>query len=193
MKIRISHQNGQYDITNHSDLCELFCTPDGETPQYLFENGWLPYSNEEWYQCRSSRVKIKPISARRKFQLAKIRISKSGDYKEIFEKSKYLYDPIIEDFLDTVLSFDHEIYYFNNSVFGVLNWFGDIPYFSLVVGGKLRREGITPMTCYFFINELLGHTYPYLYIGEWYEQFFYKSHYPNFEWWDGQSWNVGNS
>lgn len=192
MKIRISHQNGQYDLNTHADLCELFCEPENETPEYLFENGWLPTANREWYQCRSSRIKIQPISARRQYQLAKIRISKSGDYQKIFESSKYLYDPIIEEYLDTVLSFEYEIYYFNSSVFGVLNWFGNIPYFSLVVGGKLRREGITPMTCYFFINELLDHDYPYLYIGEWYEQFHYKSNYPNFEWWDGQLWNVGN-
>ena len=85
MKIRISHLNGQYDISNHSDLCELFCTPENETPKHLFEMGWLPTSNGEWYQSRSSRIKINPISARRQYQLAKIRTSKSGDYRKIFE------------------------------------------------------------------------------------------------------------
>ena len=29
--------------------------------------------------------------------------------------------------------------------------------------------------------------------GEWYDEFNYKAHYPNFEWWDGQNWNFGNT
>ena len=193
MKTRISHLNGKYDFESSADLCELFCTPEDENPKYLFENGWLPTSNGEWYQSRSSRIKISPISSRRKYQLRKIRTCKSGDYREIFEKSKYIYDPIVEEYLDTVLSFEHEIYYFNDNIFSILNWFGDIPYYSLVLGGKGSNNGITPLTCYYFIEQLVGISYPYLYIGEWYDEFNYKTHYPNFEWWDGQNWNFGNT
>ena len=91
MKIRISHLNGQYDLSNHSDLCELFCKPENESPEYLFENGWLPTSNGEWYQSRSSRVKIQPISSRRKTQLKKIKISTDGDFLKILNQSKFLY------------------------------------------------------------------------------------------------------
>ena len=57
MKIRISHLNGRYDSQKGTDLCELFCIPDDETNYYLFENGWLPLLNNEWYQSRSSRIK----------------------------------------------------------------------------------------------------------------------------------------
>jgi hypothetical protein len=192
MKIRISHLNGQYDLSNHTDLCELFCKPENEDSKYLFENGWLPYSNGEWYQCRSSRVKISPISSRRKRQLEKIKISKEGNYLEIMRKSKFLYDDAVEEFLHTMLSFKHEIYYFNDNTFAVLNWFDDIPYYSLVLGGRVKKDGSTPLSCYHFIDELANHSYPYLYIGEWYDQFYYKSHYPNFEWWDGEKWVENN-
>jgi len=192
MKIRISHLNGQYDSSNQSDLCELFCKPENESPTHLFENGWLPTSNGEWYQSRSSRVKIAPISSRRRTQLSKIKISNTGNYMEIMRNSEFLYDDHVEEFLHTVLSFDNEVYYFNDNTFGVLNWFGDIPYYSLVLGGRANKDGSTPLSCYYFIDKLLNHSYPYLYIGEWYEQFFYKSHYPNFEWWDGETWNMGN-
>lgn len=192
MKTRISHLNGTYQSDTAADLCEVFCEPEGETYRELFETGWLPTDNGEWYQSRSSRVKIQPISARRRYQIKKINVSTTGDYQKIFEESKYLYDEKAQQFLDTVLSYKHEIYYFNDNVFGVLNWFDEIPYFSLVLGGKLKRDGVTPLSCYYFIDKLVGNAYPYLYIGEWYDQFYYKSHYPNFEWWDGQKWNEGN-
>lgn len=188
MKIRISHLNGRYDTQKGTDLCELFCIPDDETNHYLFENGWLPLMNNEWYQSRSSRLKISSLSSRRRYQLKKVRVSTTGDYKKIFENSKLFYNESSELFLDTVLSFKHEIYYFNDNIFAVLNWFDDIPYFSFVASGSRKKEGVIPMTCYHFLNMLRGHTYPYLYIGEWYEQFHYKSSYPNFEWWDGEKW-----
>lgn len=188
MKIRISHLNGRYDSQKGTDLCELFCIPDDETNYYLFENGWLPLLNNEWYQSRSSRIKISSISSRRRYQLKKVRVSTEGDYKKIFENSKLFYNESAEEFLDAVLSFKHQIYYFNNDIFAVLNWFDDIPYFSLVVSQSRNKEGVLPMTCYYFINELKNHTYQYLYIGEWYDQFHYKSSYPNFEWWDGEKW-----
>lgn len=188
MKIRISHLNGRYDAQRGTDLCELFCIPDDETNYYLFENGWLPLLNNEWYQSRSSRIKISSLSSRRRYQLKKMKVTTDGDYKKIFENSKLFYNENAELFLDTVLSFKHEIYYFNDSIFAVLNWFDDIPYFSFVASGSNKKEGIIPMTCYHFLNILKGHTYPYLYIGEWYEQFHYKSSYPNFEWWDGEKW-----
>ena len=188
MKIRVSHIHGKYDDEQGTDLCELFCIPEGETSTYLFENGWLPTSNNEWYQSRSSRLKIGQLTSRRKYQLRKMSVSTSGNYREIFETSKFLYNQSIEELLDTVLSFKHEIYYFDNDVFGVLNWFDEIPYFSFVVGGRSGKRGIIPMTCYYFLNKLTNHTYPYLYIGEWYEDFYYKSSYPNFEWWDGEKW-----
>lgn len=188
MKIRISHLNGRYDYEKGTDLCELFCIPDDESNTYLFENGWLPTSNNEWYQSRSSRLKITPLSSRRLSQLRKIRVTNSGNYMKIFENSKLSYNESAEEFLDTVLSYKHEIYYFDDCVFGVLNWFDDIPYFSMVVADKNNSRGIIPITCYYFLNKLSDHKYPYLYIGEWYEQFHYKSNYPNFEWWDGENW-----
>ena len=92
MKTRISHLNGTYQSDTAADLCEVFCEPEGETYRELFETGWLPTDNGEWYQSRSSRVKIQPISTRRRYQIKKINVSTTGDYQKIFEESKYLYD-----------------------------------------------------------------------------------------------------
>jgi len=190
MKIRYSHQNGMFidDEKSVSFLCEVFAKRINENESYMFEHGWLPTANDEWYQTKSSRVKILPISTRKKNRLNKIKISKNGDYKKIFENTKHYYSDSCEFYLQTVLSFEHEIYYFNSEVFCVLNWFGNIPFFSAVFGGKLKRNGITPITCYYFIDKLLNNSYPYLYIGEWYKQFDYKINYPNFEWWNGENW-----
>jgi hypothetical protein len=190
MKIRYNHQNGIFlDKKNSSHfLCEVFAKRTDETKKYMFENGWLPTSNNEWFQTKSSRIKILPISSRKKNRLGKIHISKNGDYRRIFQESKSYYSDTCESYLETVLSFDNEIYYFNSEVFCVLNWFDNVPFFSAVFGGKVKRNGITPMTCYYFIDKLIEYNYPYLYIGEWYNQFHYKLDYPNFEWWNGEKW-----
>jgi hypothetical protein len=188
MKIRISHLNGKYDNETGADLCEVFGTPDGETYKELFETGWLPTKNGEWYQSRSSRVKIDELSGTRRYEVRKLKVSNEGDWERIFGETKHLYPNFQEDYIRTCLSFNHEIYYFDDSVFAILNWFDDIPFFSTVVGGRMKKNGITPLTCYYFIQKLLDHSYPYLYISEWYDQFKFKANYPNFEWWDGESW-----
>jgi len=190
MIIRYNHNNGIFvdSETNSSFLCEVFSKRTDESIQYMFENGWLPTLNNEWFQSKSSRVKIAPISVRKKNRIKKINITKDGNYREIFEQCKSYYSDNANSYLETVLSFDHEIYYFNSEVFCVLNWFENIPFFSAVFGGKVKRNGITPITCYYFIDKLSEHTYPYLYIGEWYRPFHYKIDYPNFEWWNGEKW-----
>lgn len=188
MQIRVSHLNGKYDSKTGADLCELFGTPDGESYKELFERGWLPTKNGEWYQSRSSRVLISPLSGTRRYEVRKLDVSTDGDWRYIFEETKEFYPHFQEDYIHTCLSFPNEIYYFNDSVFAILNWFDDVPFFSTVIGGRIRKNGVTPLTCYYFINKLLGHSYPYLYISEWYEQFSFKANYPNFEWWDGENW-----
>ena len=188
MKLRISHLHGIYDDHTGADLCELFCVPEHESYKELFESGWLPTTNGEWYQSRSSRVKILPISSRRKYELKKIEVSKIGDYKKIFEESKSLYPIRVIDDINVAISYPHEIYYFNNSVVSIVSVFDNIPFISATFGGRLRKDGITPMTVYYHLNRLIGNTYDYLYIAEWYSQFNYKSNFPNFEWWNGEKW-----
>lgn len=190
MIIRYNHNKGIFvnSENNSSFLCEVFSKRTDESIEYMFENGWLPTLNNEWFQSKSSRVKIAPISVRKKNRIKKINITKDGNYREIFEQCKSYYSDNANAYLETVLSFDHEIYYFNSEVFCVLNWFENIPFFSAVFGGKVKRNGITPITCYYFIDKLSEHTYPYLYIGEWYMPFHYKIDYPNFEWWNGEKW-----
>lgn len=189
MKTRVCHINGKYDLESGSPLCEVFCRPTGESFQYLFENGWLPIRDGEWYQSRSSRVKISPISGNRRRKLKKINVSNTGDYKEILDRVEHLYPKIIRTEVDKALSVPHEIYYFNDNIFSILNWYDDIPYVPVLLGGRLDRSGVTPQVHYFFIDRLFGKSnYPYIYISEWYEQFNYKSELPNFEWWNGDSW-----
>jgi len=188
MRTRFNHENGKYDLDTAADLCEVFCVPNGETNQYLFENGWLPTKNGEWYQCRSARVKIQPISGNRRRKVKKVKVTNQGNYKEILKNVKHLYPSVIVDEVESALSVKHEIYYFNDIVFSILNWYDDIPYVPVLIGGRLDESGVTPRVHYYFIDKLVGHSYPYLYVSEWYEQFQYKSELPNFEWWDGENW-----
>ena len=188
MKTKISHVNGKYDLESGATLCELFCFPDGESDKELFESGWLPDRGEKWYQSRSSRVKIAPISGNRKRRLNKIKVSTDGDYKQILENCKHLYPAVVLDEVAYTVLFPHEIYYFDDSVFAILLWFDDIPFVSTLIGGRLDKSGITPMVNYFFLHKLREHSYPYVYISEWYDEFGYKSDLPGFEWWDGEKW-----
>jgi hypothetical protein len=188
MKTRISHVNGKYDLETSADLCEVFCVPTGESSRELFESGWLPAGNDEWYQCRSARVKLNPISGNRRRKLKKIKVSNDGDYIEILENVKHLYPSVVFGEVKNALSKPHEIYYFNDDVFSILNWYDDIPYVPVLLGGRLDKTGVTPIVHYYFIDKLVGNNYPYLYISEWYEQFHYKSKLPGFEWWNGENW-----
>ena len=188
MRTRFNHENGKYDLESGSALCELFCFPDDESYRELFENGWLPTRDEKWYQSRSSRVKIAPISGNRRRRLNKIKVSTDGDYKQILENCKHLYPAVVLDEVAYTVLFPHEIYYFDDSVFAILLWFDDIPFVSTLIGGRLDKSGITPMVNYFFLHKLREHSYPYIYISEWYDEFGYKSDLPGFEWWDGEKW-----
>ena len=188
MKTQISHVNGKYDLETGSALCEVFCTTDDESYVKMFESGWQPIGDNKWYQSKSSRLKISSISGNRRRKLKKLKISNDGDYKQILENVKHLYPSVISIEVEKALSVKHEIYYFNDVVFSILNWYDDIPYIPVLLGGRLDRSGITPNVHYYFLDKLVGHSYPYLYISEWYEQFHYKAELPNFEWWDGENW-----
>jgi len=188
MKTQISHVNGKYDLETGSALCEVFCTKDDESYVKMFESGWQPIGDNRWYQSRSSRLKISPISGNRRRKLKKLKISNDGDYKQILENIKHLYPLAIHNEVEKALSVKHEIYYFNDVVFSILNWYDDIPYVPVLLGGRLDKSGVTPLVHYYFLDKLVGCSYPYLYISEWYEQFHYKSELPNFEWWNGENW-----
>jgi len=190
MKTKIRHVYGKYDLESGSALCEVFCFPNGESHQELFESGWLPTRDGKWYQSRSSRIKIEPISGNRRRKLKKINISTNGDYKQILERCKHLYPAIILDEVAYTVLFPHEIYYFNDSVFAILLWFDNIPFVSTLIGGRLDKNGVTPMVHYFFLEKLREHSYPYMYISEWYDEFAYKAELPGFEWWDGEKWVI---
>jgi hypothetical protein len=188
MKTRISHVNGKYDLETGSPLCEVFCVREKASYKKMFETGWQPMGDNKWYQSRSARLKISPISGNRRRKLKKINISNSGDYKQILENVKDLYPSVVNVEVEKSLSVKHEIYYFNDVVFSILNWYDDIPYVPVLLGGRLDKSGITPNVHYYFLDKLVGHNYPYLYISEWYEPFQYKSELPGFEWWDGENW-----
>ena len=90
MKVIFDHKNGIFD-ENGNSLLEVLAIQENESSKTMFENGWLPclsYKKNIWYQTRSSRLKLKPISKRRKKELSKINISYNKDLFRIIEKAK---------------------------------------------------------------------------------------------------------
>jgi hypothetical protein len=189
MKIRFSHENGKYQDTTDSILCEAYATPENESFTWLFEHGWLPTVNGEWYQSKSSRLFVKCISPRRY----------EGNITVVHPESNWeeLYSPFHNEY--TFFDVSHASYLSSLSVavlcidslvYVTLNLFDDIPYISCAIGSK-RIPNINlyiPSICIEYLKNAQLNFGDYVYIGEYYRQFSFKSQYPCFEFWDGCAW-----
>lgn len=191
MQVRYSHTNGLYIEHSDSVLCEVFCLPDVESPDWLFNNGWLPTTNGEWYQSKSCRIKFDEITS----LPAEIKLSTDGDWNGILQDaiSSGVYSFLNADHIDFCIQTAKRIVYLNDVVFAVLNVLDGQPYISTVIGTRSAKNLLQYIIPY-FINVCISdseiqYTSDYLFLGEWYGQHTYKQLYGRFEWWDGAKWN----
>jgi hypothetical protein len=186
MKIIFDHKNGIFTQEGNS-LLEVFAIPDKESSKEMFESGWLPFRNR-WYQTVSSRIKLSPISSRRKKELQKLNIGQEGDLNQLIEKSK-IYKKFDETYLKEYLKLDHFKFWFDSYFCGIVNMIDDIPYYTFMIWDESHKEhSYGTLSFYYLIQHLYGCGYEYLYTSEYYSQFNYKSKLPNFEWWNGTNW-----
>lgn len=173
MKLKFNHKvsifSGEYP------LIYLEATPEDETSQFMFETGWIPYY-DVWYQTKSARLKLKPISNKRKKELSKLKITTETTNSEIgkldnleaYKSTKY-FDFFIDDvFWGRVNFYDNEILY-------------------SVTNRVTHKNSYGTLSMYYLID-LFKDDYEYLYITDYFEQFSYKSKLPGFEYWDGNEW-----
>lgn len=193
MKIRVSHTNGIYDEKTDSTLCEVYCTPELETPKMLIETGWLPTTGGEWYQSKSSRIPLY-LQTYSKEKIP-IRVSTVGNWYDILEDSRKHYPYLNDEHIRYCLETSSLVVYFEGKAFSVLNILDGIPYISLVIGTRhnkdiLRHVVPTMKNVCFEMEFDKPYTIKsdYLYLGEWYDYFAFKSSMIGFEWWDGESW-----
>lgn len=195
MNFRFNHLNGQYDERTDSPLCEVFCTPENETCEWLFDNGWLPTINGEWYQSKSSRISL-VFQNYNKPNFSHIKLSTVGDWEAIIKDTISHYSYLNIEHIQYCINTSKLVIYFDNKVFAVLNLYDGIPYVSAVIGTRKYKnilQYVIPVmkNLCFEIDQESPFTIKsdFLYIGEWYNKFSFKSSYVGFEWWDGLSWN----
>lgn len=178
MKLIFNHDSSIF--SDDKPLIFLKVKREDETSQFMLENGWIPfYENDEeyWYQTKSARLKINPISKKRKSELNKLKISKSC--QNLFVNCpidlKYYNHGNFEDF------------YFDDIFWGRVHFFENQVLYSSMNKTKDKKSYGT-LSYYYLIDKFLD-KFDYLYITDYFEQFSYKKNLPGFEYWDGTNWN----
>lgn len=192
MKVIFDHKNGIFD-ENGNSLLEVLAIQENESSKTMFENGWLPclsYKKNIWYQTRSSRLKLKPISKRRGKELSKINISYNKDLLNIIERAK-AYKKFNLNHLNEYIEFNHFKFFFDDCFCGIVNLVQDIPYYTFMVWDESNKDhSYGTLSFYYLIDKLYNEGHEYLYTSEYYPIFSYKKNLPGFEWWDGKDWTT---
>jgi len=188
MKIIFDHKNGIF-TQNGNSLLEVFAIQEEESSKEMFDGGWLPFRNR-WYQTVSSRIKVGPISNRRKKELQKITIAKHGNLDNLIQKSK-IYKKFDENYLKEYLQLNHFKFWFDSCFCGIVNMIDDIPYYTFMIWDESNKNHSYGTLSFYYLMEYLYELgYEYLYTSEYYSQFSYKAKLPNFEYWDGEKWII---
>jgi hypothetical protein len=187
MKIIFNHDVGVLS-GNDNCLLEVECYREHESIKFMFENGWLPYKNDIWYQCRSSRLKLTEISTRRKKELSKINVSTKGNLQKIIENSKP-FGCFNEELLKFYLSLPNYTFFMDDVAVGVVNFFDSEIFFSSFVWDKNYKKNSYGTLSYYYLIDMFKKTYNYIYISEFYPKYEYKKKLPGFQYWNGKTWN----
>jgi len=173
MKLLINHKNTIFD--GEKPLLHLEAIRENESCKFMFENGWVPFNNL-WYQTCSSRLELKQISNSRKKQVDKINVS----YKT--NNDKILIPKNIEDYKSN----NYLNFFFDDIFWGRVNFYEDQIFYS-VMNSVHHKKSYGTLSFYYLIDKYKNN-YKYLYIADFFEQFKYKANLPNFEFWNGISW-----
>lgn len=181
MKIKFDHIHSKF--IDGLPLLYVKSEIESETPKYMFEHGWVPLDDKNWYQTQSARLKLSDISSRRKKELEKISVSENVDitsFPLIYSKEE------IKDYSLT----NHYDFCFDNQFCGRINFYDDQVFYSMMSISKDKKSYGT-LSYYYLINKLKDN-YEYLYISDYYDIFSSKSKLPGFEYWNGSCWLTNN-
>jgi hypothetical protein len=187
MKLIFNHREGIFSKSGNC-LLEVESYRENETAEYMFENGWLPFENDIWYQCKSSRLLLSPISSRRNKELSKIEFSLKGNKTDLIEKSRS-FGCFVEKWLEFYSSLPNYTFFMDDAAMGVVNFYENQIFYTTFVWDKNKNKNSYGTLSYYHLIEKFRNDYKYMYISEYYEQFSYKSTLQGFEYWDGNKWN----
>jgi len=177
MKLIFDHSKSIFD--REVPLIYLDAEREDESAKYMLENGWVPYyeNNEEcWYQTKSSRLKIKNISIRRKKELEKIKITS-------FTNNNLIKKPIG---LEWYSYGNFEDFYFDDIFWGRVLFIEDQVVYT-VMNKTNDKKSYGTLSYYYLLEKFFGE-YEFLYITDYFSQFEYKKNLPNFQFWNGNGW-----
>jgi len=207
MKIIFDHLHGH--VINDRVFCEAFIIPEGESEDYLLENGWLPAIQPPiyWYQSQSCRINYSKISLsykRRKIiSQLEYKILKYEGIEE--EVDSFFYDYFDNKKLDLKKFYDLNSQFSNIQVMKVTKDDKVVGYtrFQNLTRNNLGMEtaydlnfprlslGITSILLLSNYTRLQNKNN--LYIYESYNDYFpYKMEIPGIEFWEGEKWVSNN-
>jgi len=186
MRLIFNHAEGKFSKSGNC-LLEVECYREQETAKYMFENGWLPFKDDKWYQCQSSRLKLSPISTRRKKELSKINFSLVGDSQDLINRSKR-FGCFNESWLNFYSSLPNYTFYMDDAAVGIVNFYDDQIFYTTFVWDKNKNINSYGTLSYYHLIDKFKSDYEYMYISEFYEDFSYKQNLQGFEFWNGVSW-----
>jgi hypothetical protein len=173
MKLIFNHNISIFDRGN--PFIYLEALRENETHQFMFENGWVPYDGK-WYQTKSSRLKLNPISLKRKKQLSKLKIATETNNLEIKSPSD----------LKAYSVSEHFDFFIDDLFWGRVNFYDNQILYS--VSNAIKHKNSYGSLSFYYLIDLFKDKYEYLYIADYFEEFEYKSKLPGFEYWDGNNW-----
>lgn len=186
MIVTFDHSEGTFSKSGNC-LLEVYCTPETEPAKYMFENGWLPWTDNRWYQCQSSRLILSPVSSRRRNELSKIKITQSGDFEGLISRASE-FRCFNEKWLRFYASLPHYTFFMDDAAFGIVNFYEDQIFYTTLVWDKHIDLHSYGTLSYYHIIEKFRDQYEYLYTSEYYEDFAYKQNIQGFQYWDGKHW-----
>lgn len=184
MRLVFNHEFGKYDLGNNIPLIYVECIPESETPQELFETGWLPWW-EKWQQTRSARLSIGPISARRRRELSGLRIREGLSPAEDREWIDRLG---LHEWVDPYYSFGGRNYTFtfDDEFWALAKIYDDqLMFCTMPISRSDKSYGTLS---YYYLLQRFNGEFQYLYISDYYEKFKYKADLPGFQYWNGTNW-----
>lgn len=180
MKLIFDHSKSIFN--GEVPLIYLDAQRENESAKFMLENGWIPFyekNQEFWYQSQASRLKIEPISKRRKQELEKIKITELNNNDKITE-------PIG---LEWYNSGNFENFYFDDVFWGQILYIEDQVIYT-IMNRTTNKKSYGTLSYYYLLEKLYG-KYDFLYITDYFDQFMYKKNLPNFQYWNGKEW-LGN-
>ena len=175
MKLILDHSlsvfNGKFP------LIYLEAEAQNESAKFMFENGWIPYgNNNKWYQTKSARLQLFSISKKRRKALKLLNISESTSNLNI-EKPSDVENYNIGNYLD---------FFFDDTFWGRVNFYEDQILYSVMNNVKNKKSYGT--LSFYYLIERFKEKYKYLYIADYFDCFSYKKNLQGFEYWNGEKW-----